>query len=78
MNMRSSSWPFINKCHLVAVYCAGVELSLCGLVAYKEILKMHLCVSVGRFHINPGKHMCVIELKCQIQQRGKEIGLDHV
>lgn len=47
-NMHSSSGPVINKCHLVAVYCVGVELSLCGHVGYKEILRMLLCVIVGR------------------------------
>lgn len=43
VNMCSSSGPFINKCHLVAVYCVGVELLLCGLVGYKEMLRMRLC-----------------------------------
>lgn len=49
MNVRSSSGPVINKCHLVAVHCVGVELSLCGHLGYREMLRKHFCVGVGRF-----------------------------
>lgn len=45
--MCSSSGPVINICHLVAVYCVEVELSLCDLLGFKEMLRMHLCVGVG-------------------------------
>lgn len=47
--MCSSSGPVINICHLVAVYCVGVELSLRDLVGFKEMLRVHLCVGEGRF-----------------------------
>lgn len=46
--MQSSSGPVIIKCHLVAVYCVGVKILLCGVVGYKKMLRMHQCVGVGR------------------------------